>query len=233
MRALPRRRRRLVTIASLVWNAKANHPSQADRVTSHLDRWLRKHPQVRRISLTEVKGCWDELDRWCRRNGWTHLQEYGDWRDPRDERGDTAVLVRTTGKDAIKVRRDRVKVMRKPWKVFDHDQPKGPRRHRHTVLRVDRARIRAATHHWPTRGNGEAWRESLDAAARFLRRGRSLLDGDQNATYDEISALADDLACHVKGRQPDWTLTTGRVLNRTLLDKGDSDHHAQVVTVRL
>lgn len=235
MKALPRRRRRLVTLVKIAWNAHANHPSQGTRVVKAIDRWVDEHPEVQRIALTEVKGAHSELRDWCKRNGWAHLQEKGNPDDRSDERGDTAVLVRRRGPGKVKVLRARVKPMREAWTVWSHDQRHKPRRHRWERLKVDRVRVWTAAHHGPTQGNHAAVAESIDAARRFLTRrgGRVILDGDLNLTEDQVAQLADDTACQFKGKRPDYTLTTGRILSDQPLDDGGGDHVARLTTVQL
>lgn len=231
MRVLPGRRSR-VRLTSLVWNAKANAFTAANgaRVTHWLDRWVTG--EVRRITLTEVKGVHDELLGWANRNGWLLLQEDGT-PDPAGERGDTAMLLRVEGKHALAVTSHRIAEMHQPWMVFDHQQRKAPRRHQRAVLDVDGVRLPCGADHWPTSGNRAAWMESLNAAKQFLRRG-GILDGDLNATYDEVSQLADDLAGDVRGRKPDWALTTrGRIVSIKHLGDGGSDHDAFIWTVEL
>ena len=235
MKALPRRRRRLVTIVKIAWNAHANHPSQGPRVVKAIDQWVAEDPTVQRIALTEAKGAYPQLRDWCRRNGWAHLQEKGNPADRADERGDTAVLIRRRGPGKVKVLRARVKPMREEWTVWSHRQRHKPRRHRWERLKVDRVRISTAAHHGPTQGNHAAVAESIDAARRFLTRrgGRVILDGDLNLTDDQVAQLADDTGCQVKGRRPDYTLTSGRILSDEKLAGGGSDHPARKTTVQI
>lgn len=237
MRALPRRRRRLIRVTNLQWNAHANSPSQAGRVIKALDRWTGDYPGIQRVTLTEVKGCWSELAAWCKRNGWAHLQEKGDPDNRADERGDTATLVRTKGPGTAKVLRDRVKPMSERWTVWSHKQVHDPRRHRHQKLKIDRVRFWTASHHGPTRGNTKAVAESIECARRFLTRrgGRVLLDGDLNLLWDDATQLADDTACQIKGDPPDYTITAGRIVEVIKLDDDDggSDHGAIITTVEL
>lgn len=236
MKTLTRRWRRTVELVSLVWNAKANAftDANAKRVTHNLDRWLRQHPDVQRITLTEAKGVHGALSAWARRNGWTLLQEQGT-PNPADERGDTAMLLKTSGPGAVKVLRDWPAIMHQAWIVVSHRQRKAPRRHQRAAIKVEGKRRRVASDHWPTDNptNAKAHRESLLAAKRFLSRGKSLLDGDLNADYDTVSQLADDLGGQVRGRQPDWVLTRrGRITDLRWLDNGGSDHEAFVHVVR-
>lgn len=236
MKTLTRRWRRAVELVSLVWNAKANAFTDANtkRVTSNLDRWLRQHPDVQRITLTEAKGVHGPLGAWARRNGWTLLQEQGA-PNPSDERGDTAMLLKTRGPGAVKVLRSWVAVMTQHWTVVSHRQRKAPRRQWRAVIKVEGKRRRVASDHWPTDNptNAKAHRESLLAAKQFLSRSKSLLDGDLNSDHDTVAQLADDLGGQVRGRQPDWVLTTrGRITDVRWLDNGGSDHDAFVHVVR-
>lgn len=209
----------------LNWNAHANHPSQAGRVTKQLDAW----PDWDVAALTEVKGCYGALQWWAKRNG-CHLEQEKPQGGPADERGDTALLIR-----GIKVKRTWVARMREAWTVFSHRVRHKPRRHQRGVILHGGRRVRVSAEHWPTRGNQRAWAESYRAAERFLnRKGLGIVVGDLNAEKNDVYGLKDDVGGKFAGRRPDWLITNqpARIEVREL-GKGGSDHVALLFTVKV
>lgn len=213
-------------IVVLAWNAHANHPSQAGRVTRTLSTW--NGSDVQAIVLTEVKGCRPALKAWGKQHGYRLYQERPVPRRD-DERGDTAVLVRVKGKHAVKPRRHWFAIMAEPWWVFRYRVLHQPRRHvRSAFLLPDGARVRLSGEHWPTRANRTAWNDSYASARRFLNRKRpALVVGDLNASRNDVHGLADDAGGKYAGRGVDWLVTNrtkGVRINVTELIGGGSDH---------
>jgi endonuclease/exonuclease/phosphatase (EEP) superfamily protein YafD len=218
-------------IVVLAWNAHANAPSQAGRVTRALSQW--NGTDVQAIVLTEVKGARKALKAWAREHGYRHYQEPSH-HDPADERGDTAVLLRVKGGCAVKPKRSWLALMAEAWMVFAYRVLHQPRRHRRVAfLLPDGARVRLSGEHWPTRGNRDAWEESYASARRFLdRRGAALVVGDLNADPNDARGLADDVGGRAVGRVPDWCVTNRRArVDVTELIGGGSDHKALLYEV--
>ena len=215
-----------MTVVVLSWNAHANAPSQAGRVTRALTEWGGADLQA--LVLTEVKGTRAALKAWGKEHGYRLFQERPNGRRD-DERGDTAVLLRVKGKHAVKPRRDWVAIMGEPWMVFRYRVLHQPRRHvRSVFLLPDGARVRLSGEHWPTRANRAAWEESYASARRFLDRKRpALVVGDLNASRNDAAMLADDAGGKYGGRGVDWLVTNrskGVRVNVTELIGGGSDH---------
>jgi endonuclease/exonuclease/phosphatase (EEP) superfamily protein YafD len=220
-----------MSIVLIAWNAHANAPSQAGRVTRALSEW--NGTDVQAIVLTEVKGARKALKAWAREHGYRHYQEPSH-HDPADERGDTAVLLRVKGGCAVKPKRSWLALMAEPWMVFAYHVLHQPRRHRRVAfLLPDGARVRLSAEHWPTRGNRAGWEESYASARRFLeRRGPALVVGDLNADANDARGLADDTGGRAVGRAPDWCITNRRArVDVTELIGGGSDHKALLYEV--
>lgn len=223
-----------MTVVVLAWNARANHPSQAGRVTRALTEW--NGADVQAIVLTEVKGARPALKAWGKEHGYRLFQERPILGRRDDERGDTAVLLRVKGAQAVKPRRDWVAVMSLPWWVFRYRVLHKPRRHVRVAFNLpDGARIRLSGEHWPTRANQAAWEESYASARRFLNRKRpALVVGDLNASRNDVHGLADDVGGKYAGRGVDWLVTNrtkGVRVNVTELIGGGSDHKALLFEV--
>lgn len=218
-------------IVLIAWNAHANAPSQAGRVTRALTDW--NGADVQAIVLTEAKGAHVALKSWAREHGFRLYQERP-IRDPKDERGDTCVLLRVKGKHAVKPKRQWLAIMDAPWTVFRYRVLHLPRRHRRVAfLLPDGARVRLSGEHWPTRGNRAGWEESYSSARRFLdRRGPALVIGDLNGDKKAIEHLVDDVQGNAKGKAPDWCVTNRRAdITVTELIGGGSDHGALLYEV--
>lgn len=225
------------TLTSLAWNAHGNSTAVAGRVVRGLDQLVR--PEDQRITLTEVKGAHLALTAWADRNGWTLLQEKPDRRRGR-EAGDTAMLIRTSGRNRVTLVRGWVAVMLQFWWVIRYNVRHDPRRQQRAVLKVgtgnDKRRVRCSSEHGPTDAdrNTAARREWFEAAYRFLsRRGPAILDGDLNAPYDEVDQLADDAGGHRRGIRPNWCITNGPRVDMTpiRIDLSDHDAYRYVVTL--
>lgn len=225
------------TLTTLAWNAHGNSTAVAGRVVRGLDQLVT--PEDQRITLTEVKGAHLALAAWADRNGWTLLQEKP---NPRRgaEAGDTAMLVRTQGRNRVQLVRSWVVVMVEIWWVIRYGIRHDPRRQQRAVLKVgigeERRRVRCSSEHGPTDGvkNSRARHEWCQAAARFLGRpGPAVIDGDCNASYDEVEQLADDVAGRVRGIRPDWCITNGARVDMTPIHTDLSDHDAYRYVVAL
>ena len=208
----------------IAWNARANHPSQAGRVTRALTEW--NGADVQAIVLTEVKGARPALKAWGKEHGYRLFQERPVPRRD-DERGDTAVLLRVKGAQAVKVKRQWTAIMSRPWWVFRYRVLHDPRRHVRVAFNLPgSARVRLSGEHWPTRGNRTAWEESYASARRFLERKRpALVVGDLNAARNDVHGLADDVGGKYAGRGVDWLVTNRtKGVRVTELVGGGSDH---------
>ena len=221
-----------MAINVLAWNAHAFDTSQARRVTRALDTWVGADVQV--IVLTEVKGARNELRAWARRNGFKHYQE--PTRGTRaDEHGETAVLLRLKGSHAVKPVRQWVKIMTRPWTVFEYRVLHNPRRYVRVVFRLpDGAKVRLSGEHWPTRGNRKAQEEAYLSARAFLERpGPRLVVGDLNIDRNGAANLADDVGGPVAGHGVDWCIGNRPKarITATELVGGGSDHKALLYEV--
>lgn len=220
-----------MTVVVLAWNAHANSPNQAGRVTRALTEW--DGSDIQAIVLTEAKGCRPALKAWGKRNGYRLFQERAILARS-SEHGDTAILLRVKGTHAVKPRRTWVAVMGKPWWVFRYRVLHQPRRHVRVAFDLPgSARVRLSGEHWPTRGNRDAWNESYASARRFLNRKRpALVVGDLNASRNDAAMLADDVGGKAAGRGVDWLVTNRRAkVDVTELIGGGSDHKALLFEV--
>ena len=227
----------MTTLTTLAWNAHGNSTAVAGRVVRGLDQLVR--PEDQRITLTEVKGAHLALTAWADRNGWTLLQETPDRRRG-GEAGDTAMLIRTQGRNRVTLVRDWVAVMLQVWWVIRYGIRHDPRRQQRAVLKVgigkQKRRVRCSSEHGPTDAakNEKARHEWCVSAARFLsRRGAAVLDGDCNTSLDDMEQLADDVAGKFRGIRPDWCITNGPRIDMTPIRTDLSDHDAYRYVVTL
>ena len=225
----------MTTLTGIAWNAHGNSTAVAGRVVTGLDRLV--EPEDQFAVLTEAKGAHLPLTRWCERNGWTLFQEKPDRRRG-GEAGDTALLVRTAGRNRVEVSRAWLAVMAAFWWVVRYNVRHDPRRYQRARLRVgnQRVKVRLSGEHWPTDApkNRPARDEALSAALRFLsRRGPAIIVGDLNADLNTVGQLADDVSGRARGIKPDWCLTNGARIDMTPLGHGGSDHRAYRYVVSL
>lgn len=144
------------------------------------------------------------------------------------EEGDTIVVV-----DGVKVRRWATRVQRLRFIVRSKQRWHDPRRDQVVMLR---SRVRGVwAMHGPPGGpdsvNGEAWRQQMDAALRWVTRwGCRAIVGDVNANAETVRAYAAarGFDVTVKGRGVDLVIVSrGTVKHINLGAQGAGfDHHA-------
>ena len=220
------------TLTVLAWNAYVANTDA--NVRAALAGWVKAHnPDV--IAISEAR---------THRAALQHVSGYTLFQEPPgatvgkvvDDQGDSAVLVRDDL--APDVKRHSVAKMRDQWVVVKHRRTHTPRRHEPPTHTKGGRKWRIRASHWPTNGFGGPNRSAFLESAR---RSKLWAHAGVGATSIDVGDLNDK-----KARVAAWFgkrfLVAGQGIDllvarraakveHTQLDKGGSDHHAQLYVV--
>lgn len=227
------------------WNCRVSSP---DVEVGHFLSELKKDHNPDSIHLSEARTHFHTIQEWCKANGYTQYQlPPGAPVKSTDAKGQPIELVNELGDEAIllknswvpHVKKARFPKMHDEWEDMEYKKFHTPRQSVSLILdHVYSKTLGLRSDHAPTHGiagpNKKAWLEFMVRTkfwALLHPLSVRLAAGDYNQNIVQVTTWMGK-RFSVTGFGIDLLLSRGaKKVEHTLLDKGPSDHHAQLFTV--
>lgn len=218
------------------WNAHVTNT--ADNVDGALTAWQKAHnPDV--FCISEARTHHAVIATWCKEHGYTQQQQRRAANIGKvvNDQGDSAILIRNDLMPHVK--RQWLAKMLIKWVVLRHNLIHTPREYENAKLRKSGVVWRVRSSHFPTHGlhgvNRPAFLESASRSKAWLLAGLRAVSLDVGDMNESRAALADWYGKRFKvvGSGIDMVVARRAAsIDHTELDKGGSDHHAQLYVVK-